>query len=211
MLKRYLFTPVCLVVLALMLSACDFAVHAKDAHTASSAAKIAAKAATPSPVQSTTAPPASSASPAVQSTAFASTSPVASGSAGAVATNPPPGRDPIIVPVPRSVPASPVLPTFSPDPGTRIIYNGSGVQGGRNESRTFTSSFPATPGFLVHIICRGYGLINVEVSSGIMNELSCPQSDNVNEYYTSASSSRDAIRVTAMGAISWRVVVEAID
>lgn len=211
MLKCYLFTLVCLVVLALMLSACDFAVHAKDAHTVSPAAKIAARAATPSLVQSTTIPPASSVSPTVQSTAVAPTSPVANGSAGAVITDPPVGRAPIIAPVRRPVPVSPVLPTFSPDPGTRIIYNGSSAQGGRNESRTFTSSFPATPGFLVHIICRGYGLIKVEVSSGIMNELSCPQSDNVNEYYTSAPSSRYAIHVTAMGAIAWRVVVEAID
>ncbi len=200
MLKHFFFTPVCLVALVLLLSGCDLSVHAKNTQQASPAASVA---------QNTVVP---AVSPVVQSTAANPVAPVASASAGAVTTDPPIVQAPTISSIPeRPAPVSVAFPTFAPDPGARVLYNRAGAQAGSNESRVFTNSFPATPGFLVHIICRGSGLIKVEVSSGIINELSCPQSDNVNEYYTSAPSSRYAIRVTAMGAIVWRVVVEGIN
>lgn len=201
MLKRYVVTPVFLVALVLLLCACNRDVHAKRAPQALPTANNSTVAATTtSPVA--LASPAANATAATASTAITSTSPV-------TATAPGSSDAPVLRhPAPVPVAPAPVLPTFVSDPGAGILFNRAGFQRGSNTVRSVIGTFPATSGFVVHIICQGYGLIRVEVSSGIYNELSCPQPDNANEYYTSSPTSSYAIRVTTMGSVSWRVVVE---
>jgi hypothetical protein len=167
MFKRYFFTPVCLITLGILLSACNISIHALNAPSALPVANTAT---------------ASVASPVATTSAVADISSVV---------------------VPAAWPA-PVA-----DAGMRIIYKLLGQQQGRNATKTLTGRFPATPGYVIHVSCRGSGMITVAVSSGIFNELSCPQDDNVNEYYTSSSTAHYTIRVTVQGAIAWRVVVEA--
>ncbi len=177
MLKRFFFTPVCLILLGVLLTACNVSIHAENVPTASPSANTTAV---------------SDASPGADTTVVPNASPIVD--ASAVASDP-----------------QSDFPTLTVASGMRIIYKQSGQLRSSNGMRTVTGRFPVTPGFVIHVSCSGSGLISVEVSSGIFNELSCPQGDNTNAYYTSSPNQHYSIRITAKGAIAWRVVVEGVE